>query len=192
MFVAFKPGARDRYYSVDFRIQRSFSNGFNFLVGYSYIREKTNMLTPSNAEGPVYFLNDLDNYNGTLHWLDSPNPHHRASIAGTYEFPFGKGRRFLRRLRALWMPRWEAGRRSAPGSSTRAPICNSRRAGRWRPDDLRPDARRWFDTSKFKVLPAYTLRTNPVSYPGIRVRSTGAQSALSKRFPIKVKGHTPS
>jgi hypothetical protein len=49
-----------------------------------------------------------------------------------------------------------------------------------------PTPGRWFDTSKFKVLPAYTLRTNPINYPEIRGPVYWEmQSSLSKKFPIK-------
>lgn len=187
MFMAYETGARNRYYSMDLKVQRSFANGFNFLIGYSYIREKTNMLTPSNAEGAVYFLNDLDNYLNVLHWLDSPDPHHRASVAGTYVFPFGKGRRFLanapRAVDAMlggWQIIGSWFFNSGPYLQFPAALVNGD------PTLSNPTPQKWFDTSKFQVLPAYTLRTNPISYRGIRGPIYWeTQSSLSKRFPIK-------
>ena len=51
--------------------------------------------SPQVAGTGAFFLDPLDNYTNRLTLLDSPNPHHRASIAGTYQLPFGKGRHFL-------------------------------------------------------------------------------------------------
>jgi hypothetical protein len=31
-----------------------------------------------------------------------------------------------------------------------------------------PTPQKWFDTTQFKVLPAYTPRTNPLQYPDVR------------------------
>jgi hypothetical protein len=31
-----------------------------------------------------------------------------------------------------------------------------------------PTPQKWFDTSKFSILPAYTARTNPLQYPDVR------------------------
>ena len=98
LWEAFKPGAKERYYSLDLRIQRAFANGFNFLFGYSYLREKTQVLGTGTNQAPqvagvgAFFLDPLDNYQNRLTYLDSPNPHHRATLAGTYQLPFGKGR----------------------------------------------------------------------------------------------------
>lgn len=185
--MAYETGARNRYYSLDFKVQRSFANGFNFLVGYSYIREKTNMLTPSNAEGPVYFLNDLDNYNNVLHWLDSPDPHHRVSMAGTYQFPFGKGRAYLSnapRVLDAALGGWQMIGSWFFNSGPYLQFPAAQVFGDPTLSNSTPSS--WFDTSKFAVLPAYTLRTNPVSYRDIRgPMYWEMQGSLSKRFPIK-------
>ena len=47
-----------------------------------YIREKT------QTTG----LNELDTYMNNLQYLNSNQPRHRLTLAGTYELPFGKGR----------------------------------------------------------------------------------------------------
>jgi hypothetical protein len=188
MYEGFKnyPGNSDQYYSLDLKAQRSFANGFNFLMAYTYNREKSIFLTPSNAEGSVYFLNTLDNYNNTMHLIDSPDPHHRATIAGTYLLPFGKGRPFLS---------------NAP-TAVNAVVGGWQMIGSWYfnsgsflqfnpaqascdPTISNPTPQHWFNTSCFAVLPAYTLRTNPVEYPGIRSPIYWEmQAGLSKRFHI--------
>jgi hypothetical protein len=76
-------GASERYQSAEFKVQKRFSRGYNFVVSYAYIREKLQN-----------FANALDEYNNDLSWQDSDQPHHRFNVAATYELPFGKGRAF--------------------------------------------------------------------------------------------------
>jgi hypothetical protein len=48
-----------------------------------------------------------------------------------------------------------------------------------------PTPTRWFDTSVFKVLPAYTPRTNPWQYPGLAGPGYwNIDSTLSKSFRL--------
>src|SRR2546428_762109 len=77
-------GVKDRYHALQIKVQREFSKGFMFLAAYNYNREKT-----------YNFFNDLDQYAGRFTYIDGYNPRHRMSVAGTYEFPFGKGRPYL-------------------------------------------------------------------------------------------------
>ena len=37
-------------------------------------------------------LNELDTYQNNLQYLNSNQPRHRLTLAGTYQLPFGKGR----------------------------------------------------------------------------------------------------
>lgn len=78
-------GATEQYQDLEFKVQKRFSQGFNFLFGYIYIREKSQTNT----------FNDETLYANLLQWQDSNQPHHRISSAGTYELPFGHGRKFL-------------------------------------------------------------------------------------------------
>jgi hypothetical protein len=192
LWEAFRPGAKERYYSLDLRAQRAFANGFNFLVGYSYIREKTQVLGSTTNQAPqvagtgAFFLDPLDNYLERLTYLDSPNPHHRSSIAGTYQLPFGKGRHFLSnapRAVDLLLGGWQivgswyfnsgAYLRFGPAVVTGDPSVSN------------PTPDRWFNTAAFRVLPPYTPRTNPDHYPNVRGPVYWeAQSTLSKQFAI--------
>lgn len=175
LWEAFKPGAKERYYSLDFRVQRAFGNGFNFMFGYSYIREKTQVLGSPTGQAPqvagtgAFFLDPLDNYLERLTYLDSPNPHHRATAAGTYQLPFGKGRRFLNsapkavemalggwQLIGAWYGNSGAYLRFGPALVSGDPAVSN------------PTPDRWFDGSVFRVLPAFTPRTNPDHYPNVR------------------------
>lgn len=78
-------GARERYQDLEFMLQKRYSNGYNFLLGYIFIKEKSQ----------INNFNDLTLFQNQLQWQDSNQPHHRITSAGTYELPFGKGKRFL-------------------------------------------------------------------------------------------------
>jgi hypothetical protein len=150
-------GAAERYHSVELKAQKAFSKGYNFLVSYVYIREKTQ----TNS------FNDLDAYQNNLVYQDSNQPHHRFNIASTAELPFGKGHAFLNSL-----PR-----------AADAIVGGWKLAGLWTftsGDFLRfgnlivngdpcvsnPTPQHWFNTSAFSPIPAntYVLRTNPLQY----------------------------
>lgn len=202
LWEAFKPGAKTQYYSWDFKVQRSFANGYNFLVGYSYIREKTQILGSNVGGAPqisgtgAWFLDPLDDYNNRLTYLDSPNPHHRVSIAGTYQLPFGKGRKYLAnaprgldmalggwQIVSAWYFNTGSYLRFGPALVSGDPTIDN------------PTPQQWFDTSVFKVLPAYTPRTNPDHYPELRgpiyweIQSTlSKQFAITERVKFELKG----
>src|SRR5581483_9106547 len=78
-------GARERYHSLESKAQKAFTHGWNFLGAYVYIHEKAQTTS----------LNELDTYQNNLNWLNSNQPRHHLTMAGTYQFPFGKGRQFL-------------------------------------------------------------------------------------------------
>ena len=77
-------GASERYTDLEVKIQKRFSQGYNFLFGYIFIKEKTQQA-----------FNDLNAYLDQLSYQDSDQPHHRITSAGTYELPFGRGKHFL-------------------------------------------------------------------------------------------------
>jgi len=150
-------GAAERYHSVELKAQKAFSKGYNFLVTYVYIREKTQTNT----------FNDADAYNNNLVYQDSNQPHHRFNIASTAELPFGKGHAFLNNL----------------PKGADAVIGGWKAAGLWTfvsgdfprfgnlivngdPCISNPSPQHWFNTSAFSAIPAntYVLRTNPLQY----------------------------
>jgi Carboxypeptidase regulatory-like domain/TonB dependent receptor len=150
-------GAAERYHSVELKAQKAFSKGYNFLITYVYIREKTQTNT----------FNDLDAFQNNLVYQDSNQPHHRFNIASTAELPFGKGHAFLNTL-----PR-----------AADAIVGGWKLAGLWTftsGDFLRfgnaivtgdpclsnPTPQHWFNTAAFSAIPAntYVLRTNPLQY----------------------------
>src|SRR5262249_20471078 len=78
------PGVHERYDALQMRVQRQFSNGYNFLWTYNYNRERSQQFFNSDGE-----------YAGVFQWLGATRPRHRMTISSVYELPFGKGRRFL-------------------------------------------------------------------------------------------------
>jgi hypothetical protein len=168
-------GFRERYQSLQFQARRPFANGFNFLFGYAYIRER--------SDG---FFTDIDTYDQHAQFFESLNPRHRVSTAGTYQLPFGKGRQFMSSanrildgilggwqvLGALY---WSSGDFLSFGALDVSgdPVIDN------------PTPKKWFDTSVFKPLPAFTLRTNPRSYSGLTgPRTWQVDATVSKEFRI--------
>lgn len=84
-------------------------------------------------------------------------------------------------------PSWGAGKRWAPGTSARVTISASDR--QWFqaiPLFSNPTSQKWFDTSVFKVLPAYKPRTNPWQYPDLK----GPISGIFRRMSRKASAFT--
>ncbi|MEJ7609450.1 MAG: hypothetical protein WKF37_25040, partial [Bryobacteraceae bacterium] len=74
---------RSRYQALQLRVQRTYDAGASVLFAYNY-----------NQERNEAFFNDRSIYTQTPFWLGSNNARHRTTIAGTYEMPIGKGKRF--------------------------------------------------------------------------------------------------
>jgi hypothetical protein len=83
------------YNALDVKVQKQFQHGFTLLAAYSWASNWDNLwgasstLNPGN-NGPQDAYNLSKEYARAIN--DIPN---RASIAGTYELPFGKGKQFL-------------------------------------------------------------------------------------------------
>ena len=83
--------APERYNSFELKAQKVFSKGYNFLLTYVYIRERSAWNT----------LTDSSEYANQFIWQDSNQPRHRFNAAGTYQLPFGKGRTYLSGINRL-------------------------------------------------------------------------------------------
>ncbi|MBL8293667.1 MAG: carboxypeptidase regulatory-like domain-containing protein [Bryobacterales bacterium] len=175
LYRAQVPGVRDRYRALQLRLQRSSARGYTFLWAYNYNRQKTD----------AYFNSD-DQYADRLSYIDSNNPRHRMTIAGTYDLPFGRGRAMMATAHPFVnavLGGWSlSGIYSfASGQFVRfgqAIIQSS-------PAIDNPTRDRWFDTSKFTRPEAFTPRTNPWQYEGVTGPQTwNVDMTLSKFFPI--------
>jgi hypothetical protein len=146
-------------------------------VAYNYNRERN-----SN------FFNDIDQFANNWTWLDSNNPRHRIAAASTYDLPLGKGRkwlpganRFVNSLLGGWSTSWllfyDSGNFLRFGAMEMAAGGDPRISS--------PNREKWFDTSLFSQLPAYTPRANPWQFDGVRgPRNWNLDTTLAKMFPI--------
>lgn len=182
--------AGERYNSLELKAQKRFSQGLNFLFSYVYIRERTQINT----------FNDMDIFLNQLRWQNSDQPHHRISIASTYEFPIGRGRKYLSSIPKAadfviggWklvgvatyvsgdFPRFTSGPVGGTMIVTGNPCIGN------------PTPQRWFNTSAFSQIPenTYVLRSNPLQYSCIVGPSFfDVDGTLSKSFKITEKIHT--
>jgi hypothetical protein len=152
-----QPGGDIRYQSLQIKAQKNFSKGYSLLLGYNYHYERDQR-----------FYDDRATYTSQYTWIDAPDSRHRLSLAGSWELPFGKGRRFApgapRLLDALiggWnltpVLTWRSGRYIQFGGL----VVNGD------PHISNPGPDAWFNTSVFSPLPAYTPRSNPWLYSGL-------------------------
>jgi hypothetical protein len=172
--VSASPGRTDHYYALQFKAERQMMNGVMFLVGYSYNRE-------THSE----FFNDIDQYQYRFSMLDRGNARHNLRVAGTWELPFGKGRRYLsganRAVDAI-LGGW---------STSHILMYSSGRLLHFDAAQVSGDPRQnvpagyAFNPNVFQVLPAYTPRTNPWFYDGLRGPSFWQlDSTVVKMYPI--------
>ncbi|MGH9675091.1 MAG: carboxypeptidase regulatory-like domain-containing protein [Bryobacteraceae bacterium] len=167
---------RSRYQALQLRVQRSYAAGASVLFAYNY-----------NQERNEAYFNDIQQYVNQVFWLGSNNARHRLTLAGTYDFPIGKGHRIgstmhpvLNAVIGGWQVSGIYSYRS--GEFIRFPAAEV--VGD--PFIDNPGPGKWFNTDAFRVLPAFTPRTNPQQYSGV----TGpifwnADGTVSKTFPVK-------
>lgn len=152
------PGVIDRYHSLQAGIRKDFSHGYQLMWNYNYGRQKTGA-----------FFNDVDEYAGRFTMMPSKEPRHRFNFAGTFELPFGRGRKIAPHAPAIVehvIGGWSASPilTYSSGEYLRfGPMAAA--SGDPRIDN--PGRDQYFDTSLFSVLPAYTMRTNPWQYDGV-------------------------
>jgi hypothetical protein len=170
-------GAAERYQDVEVKVQKRFSNGYNFLFGYIFIKEKSQINT----------FNDLTTYLNQLQWQDSNQPHHRVVTAGTYELPFGKGKRYFSsapRIADAVLGGWQITGQFTFTSGDYPRFGNLVVTGD--PCQNIPSGY-YFNPAAFSVLPAntYVLRTNPLQYSCITGPSfMDLDATLQKNFHI--------
>ena len=170
-------GVLNRYKAFQLRVQRSFSGGFSFLVAYNY-----------NQESNYEFFNAPDQYVSRFTFIPGTMPRHRISVAGSWDLPFGKGRKYLNNVHPVLnviIGGWQTSHLLLANSG------NNLRFGQMITDGSSPKLEnrtpeKMFDTSKFANPAPYTPRTNPWSYPGVNgMKYWNLDSTLSKVTPIK-------
>ncbi len=165
----------NRYRSLQMQFQRPFVNGFNFVVGYNYNRER-------NQE----FYDNVDNFTNTFTWQPATNARQRVTGAAIYELPFGKGRKFLHggnRLVDAVLGGWSTSGLFSYNTGVFLRLGGVIVDGD--PTLSNPTSGQWFDTSKIRQLTPFTRRTNPVQYDGLKgPRFVNMDTTLSKDFAI--------
>jgi hypothetical protein len=175
--------SRTRYNAIQLSAQRQFANGFNLLFGYNYNQGRTEE-----------FYDDVDHYDRTVSW-QSANfdlPRHKMTAAGIYQLPFGRGRallsqtnRFVDAVFGGWAISGIYQRTSGtflrfggPGGPPAVEVIGDPVL-----DDPSNQAR--FNTAAFRLLPAFTRRSNPWMFEGVTGPSfSNLDLTLAKEFAI--------
>jgi len=169
-------GWSTRYYAMQIRLDRRFANGLSGTIGYNY-----------NQEGRSVFFNDIDQFARRYTMMDTREARHNIRIAGSWDVPVGKGRKYANNVNPVldaimggWSTSsffmWSNGPRLTFGAAI-APADS--------PKIDNPTRDKYFDTSKFAQIPAYTPRTNPWYYPDLRgFGFWNWDATVSKYFPI--------
>jgi len=171
-------GGDMRYYSLQWRVQKSFSSGYALMVGYNYAFQQDQV-----------FFNDVASFLQNFTWQDNNRPRHRLTMAGTWEVPIGRGRQFFSGMnRGLDMViggwdltgflMWRSGWFTRFGGMV---VTGDPRLDK-------PTPQKWFNTAVFAPLPAWTVRTNPWQYPGLTNPGLlNVDGSLVKRVPVTEK-----
>ena len=168
---------RARYQALQLRVQRTYAAGASVLLAYNY-----------NQERNEAYFNAIQQYVNQVFWLGSNNARHRLTVAGTYDFPIGRGRK----VGASMHPAVNGilGGWQVSGITTYRSGEFLRFGGQMDFDGKasidNPGPALWFNTAAFNVATPFTPRMNPYQFNDI----TGpifwnADGTLSKSFPFK-------
>jgi len=173
----FRDGIENRYYALQIQAQRRMAEGMSLIFGYTY-----------NRESRTEFFNNVYNtdvYYDKKTWIDRRQPRHYLRIAGTWELPFGRGRRYfsgVSRFVDLLIGGWATSHWLMLQGGQLLTFGPALVTGD--PRENVPEGRA-FNPNVFKILPAFTPRTNPWYYDGLRgPRFWSLDSTLVKYFPI--------
>ncbi|MFN3322977.1 MAG: carboxypeptidase regulatory-like domain-containing protein [Bryobacteraceae bacterium] len=170
-----RAGSRNRYHALQMQFQRPFVNGFNFVIGYNYNRER-------NLE----FYDNVDNFTENLTWQPAPNARHRLTGASIYELPFGRNRKYMTNVHPVldaMLGGWSVSTLFTYNSGLFLRFGPMVQNGD--PRVSNPSRDGWFNPQAFSVLPPFTRRQNPLQFDGVNgPRFVNFDSTLAKEFPI--------
>ncbi|MBI3667045.1 MAG: TonB-dependent receptor [Acidobacteria bacterium] len=151
------PGTSDHYYALQMKAERPMANGVNLILAYNY-----------NQESHGYWFNDPDLYANKITMFDRGYPRHNMRIGGTWELPFGKGRKYLgsagRFVDAI-VGGWATSHLFMIRGGNLMTFGQAVVSGN--PTENVPSGL-YFNPAVFSIAPAYTPRTNPRYYDGLR------------------------
>jgi hypothetical protein len=167
---------RSRYQALQLRVQRTYAAGASVLFAYNY-----------NQERNEAYFDSVTEYANEVFWQPAINARHRATIAGSYEVPVGRGKRLGAAMHPILngaFGNWQFSGIYTYRSGEYLRFGAAEVVGD--PEIDNPGPNKWFNTDAFRVLPSFTRRTNPHQYPGI----TGpimwnVDATVSKVFPIQ-------
>jgi hypothetical protein len=168
------PGRSSRYYSLQMKAERPMAKGLMLLVAYNY-----------NREYHGEYFNDVDMFQNKFTMLDRGTPRHNIRVAGDWQIPVGRGRRYLNGVNPVLdgvLGGWSTSHLLMLRSGNLLKFGASTLTG----DPLENvPAGAYFNSSVFKPLQAYTPRTNPWFYDGLRgPKFWQLDSTLSKNFAV--------
>ncbi|MGH9629222.1 MAG: carboxypeptidase regulatory-like domain-containing protein, partial [Bryobacteraceae bacterium] len=168
---------RARYQALQLRVQRTYAAGASVLFAYNY-----------NQEREEWYFDELSEYNNEVFWRPSNNARHRATLAGTYELPVGKGKRFGANMHPVLNGVFGGWQLSGIYTYRSGEFLRFQNQMDFEGDPYidNPGPEKWFNTDAFKVPTPFTRRSNPWQFDGI----TGPimwnlDGTVSKSFPIK-------
>lgn len=168
-----------RYYALQVKLDRPFVYGLSGTIGYNY-----------NREARSVWYDDRAQYANSFTLMDTREPRHNIRMAGTWELPVGKGKKFLNNANRLvdsvlggWSTSnilfWNNGPRltfSAMNAPTTSPKIDN------------PTRDNYFNTAGFSQLAAYTPRSNPWYYDNLRgFGYWNLDTTISKYIPVTEK-----
>jgi hypothetical protein len=167
---------RARYQALQLRVQRSYAAGASVLFAYNY-----------NQEREEWYFDNLAEYADREFWRPSNNARHRATIAGTYELPVGKGKQLGADMHPVLNGIFGGWIASGIYTYRSGEFLRFQNQMDFAGDPYidNPGPGKWFNTDAFKVPTPFTPRTNPWQFDGI----TGPimwnlDGTVSKTFPI--------
>jgi hypothetical protein len=185
--VMTEPTGYSWYHSLQTRLERRFSNGMTFQLGYTF----------SKAMEAVEFLNPTDPM--PYETISDNDRTHLVALSGVYELPLGRGRHFGARMPAplqFVLGGWQLGgtgrRQSGPPLSFGNVILNGDLNDIALPKGQR-SADRWINTEAgFNRISSQQLASNVVTFPlrlsGVRGDGTSQYNfSLIKNFDVTEK-----
>jgi hypothetical protein len=198
-----KSNAYSIYHAGTLRVDKRFSNGVSFLAAYTWGK------LIDDASSTVGFLGQiagsrLDHYNRRLEKsISSLDVSHRFVFSGVWEFPVGRGKRFLNSApRALelivggWqsnaivtlatgVPIFIAGAPNNTGIFSGQRVNNNGRSARITGGTTDERLNRWFDTSVFSLPPPFTFGNVGRILPDVRhAGDRNVDLSLFKNFAV--------
>lgn len=190
------PIGRQQYHGFQSKLSKRFSGGLTFLASYGIGKtlEQVNMLNQQN-----FVLGDIDATQLEKRSADQIDIPQKFTIAGVYDLPFGKGKRWgndwaapANFIAGGWQLNWNVTYQS--GWALDYANANQVKPGSAKLDAGSRNQERWFDTSLWinpatgRLVPRqepFTLRDFPTRFGD--VRAPGYQNwdiSASKYFPI--------